>query len=271
MTLLNVRDLKTYFFTGNSVVRAVDEIDLSINKGKTEGLVGESGCCGKSVTALSIMRLIPSPGRTVGGKIFFEGEDLLRKSPYEMAKIRGKKISIIFQEPLSSLNPVLRIRKQVEEVIRLHQGLDRLEAKEEAVKMMELVGIPSPSTRVRDYPHQLSGGMRQRVMIAQILNLMKDVQESLKLTYLFIAYDLSIVKFLCDRVAVMYLGKIVEMGQPGAYFMNPCTRTRKPFWQRLRSPIRISSPGDYPEWRRAKPCPTTTRLQVSHQVPLCHG
>ncbi|MDO9533895.1 MAG: ABC transporter ATP-binding protein [Bacillota bacterium] len=251
MTLLNIRDLRTHFFTGNGLVRAVDGIDLSIDHGKTEGLVGESGC-GKSVTALSIMKLLPRPGKTVGGKIIFEGEDLLLKTPREMSKIRGEKISMIFQEPLSSLNPVLRSGKQIEEAIRLHQGLSRQDAQKEAVRMMELVGIPSPSARARNYPHQLSGGMRQRVMIAmalscnpslliadepttaldvtiqaQILELLKELIRELNTSMLLITHDFGIVAELCDMVSVMYAGNIVERASTRAIFkkpMHPYTR-----------------------------------------------
>lgn len=250
MTLLKICDLKTHFFTGknrsgNGIIRAVDGIDLHLEPGKTEGLVGESGC-GKTVTALSIMKLLPRSGKTISGKILFEGEDLLLKSPREMSKIRGKKISMIFQEPLSSLNPVLRSGKQIEEAIRLHRGMGRTEAEKEAVRIMELVGIPSPGARAKDYPHQLSGGMRQRIMIAmaiscnpslliadepttaldvtiqaQILELLKKLIKEIKTSMLLITHDLGIVAELCDRVSVMYAGNIVESGSTRAIFKNP--------------------------------------------------
>lgn len=245
MTLLEVRNLKTYFNTAKGLVRAVDGVNLSVERGKTEGLVGESGC-GKSVTALSIMGQVPRPGKTVGGQIIFEGEDLLRKKPAAMAKIRGRKISMIFQEHLSSLNPVMRVGKQLEEVLRLHQGLGRLEAREKAVSMLELVGISSPQTRVREYPHQLSGGMRQRVMIAmalscnpalliadepttaldvtiqaQILELLKGLIKELGTALLLITHDFGIVAELCDRVSVMYAGNIVEQAPTREIFKNP--------------------------------------------------
>lgn len=250
MALLKIRDLKTHFFTGNSsggngIIKAVDGIDLHLEPGKTEGLVGESGC-GKTATALSIMRLLPRSGKTVSGKIIFEGEDLLLKSPREMSKIRGKKISMIFQEPLSSLNPVLRSGKQIEEAIRLHRGMGRAEAEKEAVRIMELVGIPSPKARAKDYPHQLSGGMRQRIMIAmaiscnpslliadepttaldvtiqaQILELLKQLIKELKTSMLLITHDLGVVAELCDKVSVMYAGNIVESGPTRAIFKNP--------------------------------------------------
>lgn len=245
MTMLEVRNLKTYFHTDRGLVRAVDGIDFSVERGKTEGLVGESGC-GKSVTALSIMRQLPKAGKTVGGQIIFEGEDLLLKKPADMVKIRGRKISMVFQEHLSSLNPVLRVGKQIEEVIRMHQGLGRLEAREKAVSMLELVGIASPRTRFAAYPHQLSGGMRQRVMIAmalschpalliadepttaldltiqaQILELLKKLIKELDTALLLITHDFGIIAELCDRVSVMYAGNIVERAPTREIFKKP--------------------------------------------------
>ncbi len=245
MTLLELRDLKTYFHTGGKVVRAVDGIDLVVERGKTEGLVGESGC-GKTMTALSIMGLVPYPGKTVGGEILLEGENLLRKSPRHMAKIRGRKISMVFQEPLSCLNPVLRVGRQIEEAIRLHQGLEPQKARAKAVEMLERVGIPSPRSRARDYPHQLSGGMRQRVMIAmalschpslliadepttaldvtiqaQILELLQGLTRELETALLLITHDFGIVARLCDRISVMYAGKIVEQAPTRRIFKEP--------------------------------------------------
>src|SRR5690606_3789505 len=169
-SLLSVRDLKVYFETEDGLVPAVDGISFDLKKGGTLGIVGESGC-GKSVTSLAIMRLIPTPpGRIVGGQILFEGEDLLKKSPAEMRKIRGNEISMIFQEPMTSLNPVFTIGDQIMEAIILHQKLSKKAARERAIEMLRLVGIPSPEQRVDEYPHQLSGGMRQRVMIAMALS-----------------------------------------------------------------------------------------------------
>ena len=245
MTLLELRDLKTYFNTGGKVVRAVDGIDLTVERGKTEGLVGESGC-GKTVTALSIMGLVPPPGKTVAGEILLEGENLLLKNAREMAKIRGRKISMVFQEPLSCLNPVLRVGRQIEEAIRLHQGLGPPEAREKAVNMLDLVGIPSPRARARDYAHQLSGGMRQRVMIAmalschpslliadepttaldvtiqaQILELLQGLTQELNTALLLITHDFGIVAKLCDRISVMYAGKIVERAPTRHIFKHP--------------------------------------------------
>lgn len=245
MPLLDVRNLKTYFYTNRGTIRAVDGINLSVERAKTEGLVGESGC-GKSVTALSLMRLVPGPGRIVSGEVIFEGEDLLRKTPAQMIKIRGGKISMIFQEHLSSLNPVLQVGKQIEEVVRLHRGLGRREAREKAVEMLELVGIASPHTTFKNYPHQLSGGMRQRVIIAmglccnpalliadepttaldvtiqaQILELLLDLIKELEMSLLLITHDFGVVAELCDRVSVMYAGKIVECAPTGSIFKNP--------------------------------------------------
>jgi oligopeptide/dipeptide ABC transporter ATP-binding protein len=243
--LLSIHDLKTHFFTEEGAVRAVDGVSLKIGRRETIGLVGESGC-GKSVTALSIMRLVPSPGRIVDGEILFETENLLEKNEDEMRKIRGNRISMIFQEPMSSLNPVLTVGEQIAEVIRLHQGLSRSNAKRKAVEMLELVGISSPSTRVNEYPHQLSGGMRQRVMIAmalackpalliadepttaldvtiqaQILGLMESLTRDVGTSLLLITHDFGVIAELCDQVAVMYAGSIVERASTKALFSNP--------------------------------------------------
>ncbi len=245
MALLEVRNLKTYFETARGMVQAVDGINLTVERGKTEGLVGESGC-GKTVTALSVMRLIPNRGKILNGEIIFEGEDLLQKTPAEMIRIRGRKISMIFQDHLSSLNPVLQVGKQIEEAIRKHQGLDRLAAREKAIKMLGLVGISSPETRIKDYPHQLSGGMRQRVMIAmalscnpslliadepttaldvtiqaQIVELLKRLIKELDTSLLLITHDFGVVAELCDRVSVMYGGQIVERAPTREIFKNP--------------------------------------------------
>ena len=244
-SLLSIRNLRTYFFTEDGVVKAVDGISLEIGKREAVGLVGESGC-GKTVTALSIMRLVPPPGRIVGGEILFKGEDLLKKSEDEMRKIKGNRISMIPQDSVSSLNPVLTIGEQIAEVIRLHQGLNRWEAKRKVVEMLELVGIPSPSKRVDEYPHQLSGGMRQRVMIAmalacnpeliiadepttaldvtiqaQILEVMKNMIKDLGCSLLLITHDFGVIAEMCDKVAVMYTGNIVEYAPTKVLFKNP--------------------------------------------------
>jgi len=244
-TLIKVEDLKTYFYTEDGTVPAVDGVSFSIEAGKTMGLVGESGC-GKSVTSLSIMRLIPPPGKITGGKIIFDGTDLLELPESEMRRIRGNKISMIFQEPMTSLNPVFTIGSQIAEVIQLHQGLDKNSAMEKAIEMMRLVGIPSPELRAKDYPHQLSGGMRQRIMIAmalacnprlliadepttaldvtiqaQILELIKELREKLGMSVLLITHNLGVVAETADNVAVMYAGKIVEYGTVRDIFKNP--------------------------------------------------
>jgi oligopeptide/dipeptide ABC transporter ATP-binding protein len=243
--LLNIHRLSTHFPTENGGVRVVEAVDLEIGRGEIVGLVGESGC-GKTVTALSIMRLIPSPGRMVDGEIWFEKENLIEKSEPEMRKIRGNRISMIFQEPMSSLNPVLTIGEQIAEAIKSHQGLSKAQANSKAVEMLELVGVPAPATRVNEYPHQLSGGMRQRVMIAmalackpalliadepttaldvtiqaQILGLMKSLTRDMGASLLLITHDFGVIAEVCDQVAVMYAGSIVERASTKALFGNP--------------------------------------------------
>jgi peptide/nickel transport system ATP-binding protein/oligopeptide transport system ATP-binding protein len=233
--LLQVNDLHTNFYTDEGVVKAVDGVDLFVRREETLGLVGESGC-GKSVTALSIMRLIQQPpGRIEKGQILFENQDLLRMSEEHMRQIRGNHISMIFQEPMTSLNPVFRIGDQIAEAIRLHQGLPKASAMERTVEMLQKVGIPDPETRVKEYPHQMSGGMRQRVMIAmalscnpkmmiadepttaldvtiqaQILDLMNKLKEDFGASILLITHDLGVIADMAQSVAVMYTGKIVE-------------------------------------------------------------
>jgi oligopeptide/dipeptide ABC transporter ATP-binding protein len=244
--LLTVKNLRTGFHTHGGVIRAVDGVDLSIGKAGTLGVVGESGS-GKSVTALSIMRLIDLPGRVeAGSSIMFDGRDLATLPEDEMVAIRGNDISMIFQEPMTSLNPDFTVGEQIAESVRLHQRADRKEAEERAVEMMRLVGIPSAEKRVHDYPHQMSGGMRQRVMIgmalscnpklliadepttaldvtvqAQILELMKDLRERLGMAILLITHDLGVVAEMVDEVAVMYGGKVVERGPVKEIFANP--------------------------------------------------
>lgn len=244
--LLEVSELKTHFFTDDGVVKAVDGVSFSIKEGETFGLVGESGC-GKSVTALSIIRLIPDPpGKIIDGKVYLEGEDLVKKSEREMQKIRGNKISMIFQEPMTSLDPVFTIGSELMEVIQLHQGLDKEEARKKAIEMLRVVGIPEPEKRMKEYPHQLSGGMRQRAMIAmalscnpqlliadepttaldvtiqaQILRLMDQLKEDFSAAVLLITHDLGVIAETCKNVAVMYAGKIVEYGSVEDIFENP--------------------------------------------------
>jgi len=244
--LLAVENLRTSFHTHGGVIRAVDGVDFSIAKGGTLGVVGESGS-GKSVTALSIMRLVDLPGRVErDSSITFEGRDLAKLREDEMAKIRGNEISMIFQEPMTSLNPVFTVGDQIAESVRLHQAVGKKEADERALEMMRLVGIPSAEKRMRDYPHQMSGGMRQRVMIgmalscnpklliadepttaldvtvqAQILELMKDLRDKLGMAILLITHDLGVVAEMVDEVAVMYGGRIVERGPVSETFANP--------------------------------------------------
>jgi peptide/nickel transport system ATP-binding protein len=245
--LLEVDELKTWFFTRDGVVRAVDGVSFSVARGETLALVGESGC-GKSVTSLSILRLIASPpGRTVAGRVVFEGCDLLGLSEPEMRKIRGDAISMIFQEPMTSLNPVLTIGHQIAEVLLLHRGLSREAATRRAVEMLRLVRIPEPARRVAEYPHQLSGGMRQRVMIAmalaceprlliadepttaldvtiqaQILQLMRELKERTGAAIVLITHDLGVVAEMAQRVVVMYAGRKVEEAPVADLFARPC-------------------------------------------------
>ncbi|WP_312111115.1 ABC transporter ATP-binding protein [Brevibacillus reuszeri] len=244
--LLEVKSLRTSFSTELGEVTAVDGVSFHVNAGETVGLVGESGC-GKSVTSLSILRLFRKhSGTKLRGEIFLEQKELLTSSMDELQKIRGNQISMIFQDPMSSLNPVYTVGNQISESIMLHQKLSKKEAFEKTIEMLSLVGIPSPEKRVNDYPHQLSGGMRQRVMIAmglcchpklliadepttaldvtiqaQILDLMKGLQEQLQMGIMLITHDLGVVAEVCDRVLVMYLGQIVEEATVEILFENP--------------------------------------------------
>lgn len=244
--VLEVKNLRTSFRTEQGELTAVDDVSFSVKPGQTVGIVGESGC-GKSVTSLSIMGLIPSPpGRISGGEILFNGRDLVKLSPSEMRKIRGNDISMIFQEPMTSLNPVFTIGDQIMEAVRLHQKLGKKEARAKAIEMLKLVGIPAPESRVDDYPHQLSGGMRQRVMIAmalscnpsvliadepttaldvtiqaQILELIKSLREKLNMAVVLITHDLGVVAETCDHVVVMYAGRVVEQGTAEDIFHRP--------------------------------------------------
>jgi peptide/nickel transport system ATP-binding protein len=244
--LLELKNLKTYFKRKKTMIPAVDGVDLVINRGETVALVGESGS-GKSITSLSIMRLIPSPpGEIVDGQIHFDGRDLAKASEEEMCKIRGNDISMIFQEPMTSLNPVLTIGEQIMEVLTYHQGLNNAMAKKKAVEMLELVGFSRAKEIINDYPHRLSGGMRQRVMIAmamscnpklliadepttaldvtiqaQILDLMKDLSTKFETSILIITHDLGVVSEVADRVVVLYAGQVVEEAMVEDLFENP--------------------------------------------------
>ncbi len=245
-SLLEIEELTTEFRTEHGVVRAVDQVSFAIGRGATLGVVGESGC-GKSVTALSVMGLIADPpGRIAGGKITYAGQDLLTLSEKQMRAIRGNKISMVFQEPMTSLNPVFTVGEQVAEAIRLHQGKSRKQALAKAVEMFTLVGIPAPAERVRNYPHQMSGGMRQRVMIAmalacrpdlliadepttaldvtiqaQILDLLRKLQAELEMSIMLITHDLGVIAETCEEVVVMYAGRVVEQAPTDVLFASP--------------------------------------------------
>ena len=244
--LLEVRGLKTQFFTADGVIQAVDDVSFDVGYGETLGLVGESGC-GKSVTALSIARLVPDPpGKIVAGQILFDGIDILKLSNEAMRKLRGKEIGFIFQDPLTSLNPTLTIGYQITEAIREHMGLSTKAARDRVIELLAKVGIPRPADRLKDYPHQFSGGMRQRVMIAialscdpkliladepttaldvtiqaQILELIQTLSHEFGTAVLLITHDLGIAAGMCDRVNVMYAGRIVETGTVDTMFENP--------------------------------------------------
>jgi oligopeptide/dipeptide ABC transporter ATP-binding protein len=243
--LLEVKNLQTHFQTRAGVVRAVDGVSFHLERGELLGLVGESGC-GKSVTALSIMRLVAPPGGIVGGEVLFDGEDLLKLSESKMRAIRGDDVAMIFQDPMTSLNPVFKVGEQIAEALRLHRGMNRKQAREAAVAAMREVSIPDPERRADDYPHQLSGGMRQRVMIAmalacdpklliadepttaldvtiqaQILELLNELRRTRELAVLLITHDLGVVAEVADRVAVMYTGRIVEQSPVGELFARP--------------------------------------------------
>ena len=267
-TLLEVKDLKTHFFTSDGVVKAVDGVSYDLEEGETLGLVGESGC-GKSVSALSVMRLIPDPpGRIVDGTILLDGEDILKVQMDDMREIRGAKIAMVFQEPMTSLNPVLTVERQLTETLQLHMGMNKLESQRESVNLLTRVGIPDPEERIKQYPHQFSGGMRQRVMIAmalscnprliiadepttaldvtiqaQILDLMKSLTTEFGVALIIITHNLGVVARYADRVNIMYAGKVIERGNAREIYSNP----RHPYTVGLlRSGPRLDLP------RRAK-------------------
>jgi oligopeptide/dipeptide ABC transporter ATP-binding protein len=299
--LLEVKGLSTYYFTRDGVVKAVDGVDLQIDRGEILGLVGESGC-GKSVTSLSILRLIAEPGKVVSGEIRFHDEDLLKKSIAEMRAIRGDRISMIFQQPVSSLNPVYTAGFQIAEVYEVHQGLKHKVGEEKAIEMLSRVGISDPARRVKSYPHELSGGMAQRVMIAmalaagpelliadepttaldvtiqaQILDLMRQLRADMGMAIILITHDLGIVAEMADRVAVMYAGRIVEEASTEALFARPqhpytvgligsipIIGTRKEWLDVIpgRVPNLIDLP---PGCRFASRC----RARVQHRLEIC--
>lgn len=245
LKILQVKDLKTYFFTENGIVKAVDGVDFEVYKGETLGLVGESGC-GKSVTAFSIVKLLDYPGKIINGQVLFKGEDLLGKNEKQMRQIRGKEISMIFQEPMTSLNPVFTIGFQITEALEVHYKMNKMKARARAIRLLEKVGIPIPEQRIDEYPHQLSGGMRQRAMIAmalacdpvlliadepttsldvtiqaQILELMKSLLKQFNSSLIMITHDLGVIAEIADRIAVMYAGKIVEYTDTRSIFYSP--------------------------------------------------
>lgn len=243
--LLEVKDLKTYFYTEDGVVKAVDGVNFYVNPGEVMGLVGESGC-GKSVTSLSIMRLISAPGKIVSGQILFDGKDLVKASEDELINVRGNKISMIFQQPQTALNPVFKVGDQISEVLSIHQNMSKEKGAERAIELLKMVGIPDPARRAQAYPHELSGGQAQRVMIAmalacvpdlliadepttaldvtiqaQILDLMHNLRENIGTAIILITHDLGVVAEMVERVAVMYAGYIVEQASVKPLFANP--------------------------------------------------
>ncbi len=257
--LLRVRGLKTYFETEEGAVQAVDGVDLTLRRGEMLGIVGESGS-GKSVTSLSIMRLIQSPGKIVAGEILFDGNNLLQANEDQMRKIRGNRISMIFQQPTTSLNPVFRVGDQIIEALQIHQGLTVEEARQRCIELLGMVGLPDPARRLRQYPHELSGGQCQRVMIAmalacnpelliadepttaldvtiqaQILDLMKDLREKIDTAIILITHDMGVVAEMADTVAVMYAGQIVEYADVRSLFTDP----KHPYTQGLLASVPV--------------------------------
>jgi len=255
--LLQVSGLRTFFFTEAGVVKAVDGVSLHVDKRETLGLVGESGS-GKSVTALSVLRIVPRPGRIVEGRIEFDGQDLLAKREDEMRGIRGSSIAIVFQDPISSLNPVYSVASQLTEIIRLHQRIGKKEALEKAIKILEIVGIPEPETRIHEYPHQFSGGMKQRVAVAralaceprllfadepttnldvtiqaQVLDLMKGLKSRLGMSMVMITHDMGIIADMADRVTVLYAGQVFENAPTKALFDSP----KQPYTEALLAAV----------------------------------
>ena len=295
--LLSVQDLKVYFSGNERIARALDGISYDVRKGETICLVGESGC-GKTVSALTILRIIPQPpGEVMGGKILFNGQDLLELSEEDMQKIRGNHIAMVFQEPMTSLNPVFTIGDQIKEAILVHEQLEKNETLRRCIQILKDVGIPSPENRLNDYPHQLSGGQRQRVMIAmalacnpdlviadepttaldvtiqvQILDLFKELQEKRNMSLLYITHDLGVVSNIADRIYVMYSGIIVEQGSTHDIFHNPCHPYTQGLLASLPSPSKRGSalhsiPGAVPD-PAYKPsgCPFHPRCEYATEI-----
>ena len=299
--LLDVQNLKTYFYTEDGIVKAVDGVDFSVYPGEVMGLVGESGC-GKSVTSLSIMRLIGIPGKVVNGEIFFEGRDLLKLSEAEMVDMRGNRISMIFQQPQSSLNPVFKVGDQVAEVLQIHQNMGRDESWEKAVDLLRLVGIPDPDEKAHSYPHEMSGGQAQRVMIAmalalnpqllladepttaldvtiqaQILDLMRGLRTRMGTSVILITHDLGVIAEMADRVAVMYAGRIVEQTDIDSLFekpLHPYTHgliASIPVLGKIKDRLEVI-PGSVPNLIDLPPgCKFASRCRarVEHELQIC--
>jgi oligopeptide/dipeptide ABC transporter ATP-binding protein len=297
--LLDVEGLATHFVTGAGVVRAVDGVSFAIDPGEVLGLVGESGC-GKSVTSLSILRLVPPPGRIVAGRIRLAGENLLEKDAEAMRRVRGARIAMVFQEPMTSLNPVFSIGDQIAAAVLAHEARTRRAAWERAVEMLDLVQVPSPRERARDYPHQLSGGLRQRAMIAlalaagpelliadepttaldvtiqaQILDLLRRLQAERDMAILMITHDLGVVAELCHRVAVIYAGRVVELAPASDVFMQPMHPYTRGLLRCLPHPSRFGQPlasidGAPPDLRSvAVGCRFAPRCP--HALPSCRA
>jgi oligopeptide/dipeptide ABC transporter ATP-binding protein len=299
--LLEVHNLKTYFFTEDGVVKAVDGVDFTVSRGEVLGLVGESGC-GKSVTSLSIMRLIGIPGKVVEGEIMFEGRNLLELSESEMVHMRGNRMSMIFQQPQSSLNPVFKIGDQVAEVMQIHQKMGKEESWNKAVELLHLVGIPDAESKAHSFPHEVSGGQAQRVMIAmalalnpqlliadepttaldvtiqaQILDLLRDLRTHMDTAVILITHDLGVISEMADRVAVMYAGRIVEQADIKTLFRKPV----HPYTQGLMASIPVLGtvkdvldviPGSVPNLVNLPPgCQFAPRCRsrVEHQITIC--
>ena len=300
-TLLEVKNLKTYFFTEDGVVKAVDGVDFTVGRGEVLGLVGESGC-GKSVTSLSIMRLIGVPGKVVEGEIFFEGRNLLELSEGEMVHMRGNRMSMVFQQPQSSLNPVFKVGDQVAEVMQIHQNMGKEESWNKAVELLRLVGIPDTESKAHAFPHEMSGGHAQRVMIAmalalnpqlliadepttaldvtiqaQILDLLRDLRTRMDTAVILITHDLGVISEMADRVAVMYAGRIVEQAGIRTLFKNPV----HPYTQGLMASIPVLGtvketldviPGSVPNLVNLPPgCQFAPRCRsrMEYQLSIC--
>ena len=297
MALISIESLKVYFFLDQKVIKAIEDVSLTIDRAETVALVGESGC-GKSVTALSIMGLIPQPpGKIISGNILFEGRDIIKMNQKELQDLRGKEIAMVFQEPMTSLNPVLSIEDQMKEVIKAHEALSEKEIYQRCIEMLDYVGIDSPEQRLKSYPHQLSGGQRQRIMIAmallcspklliadepttaldvtvqaQIMGVFKRIQQSKNMSILYITHDLRVVYAIADRVYVMYLGMVVESAKKDELFKDPMHPYTKGLLNSIPDPKRHnkrlnSIPGVVPDpSKRPSGCPFHTRCPYCKEI-----